>query len=357
MTRTIVEQIAYAVLYEGYILYPYRPSSLKNRQRWNFGGLCPRAYSDAQNGNEPWCMQTECLARGDASTKISIRLRFLHLVDRRVAIVPEDVSDLSEGSVSDLEFVETLKIGDRLFQSWQEANECEIELPVLSLESPGKRAPIDFFQPGSRTVEPLRDTEGRLAGALVRTQRCLEGSARVDAEKISDSLFKITVQILNLTPFAEAETASRDQAMMYSLVSNHVILAIEDGEFISLLDPPAEHVEAAANCRNVGVYPVLAGEAGRASTILASPVILYDYPTVAPESAGDLFDSAEIDEILTLRIMALTEDEKSEMRQCDERARRILDRIESDPQHLARLHGTMRPVDNFGGASAPTDPQ
>lgn len=357
MSRSIVEQIADSVLYEGYILYPYRPSSLKNRQRWNFGGLCPRAYSDAQNGSEPWCMQSECLARGDASTKIGIRLRFLHLVDRRVAIVPEGVTDLSEGSVSDLEFVETLKVGDRLFQSWQEANEREIELPVLSLESAGKRPPIDFFQPGSRTVEPLRDTEGKLAGALVRTQRCLEASARVGAEKIGDSLFKITVQILNLTPFADAETATRDQAMMYSLVSSHIILMIENGEFISLLDPPTEYVEAAASCRNVGVYPVLAGEAGRASTILASPVILYDYPTVAPESAGDLFDGAEIDEILTLRILALTEEEKSEMRQCDERARRILDRIESDPEHLTRLHGTMRPADNFGGASAPTDPQ
>ena len=36
-----VEQIANAVLYEGYILYPYRASALKNRCRWTIGGLVP----------------------------------------------------------------------------------------------------------------------------------------------------------------------------------------------------------------------------------------------------------------------------------------------------------------------------
>ena len=37
-----VDQVANAVLYEGYILYPYRPSAVKNRQRWNFGVVYPR---------------------------------------------------------------------------------------------------------------------------------------------------------------------------------------------------------------------------------------------------------------------------------------------------------------------------
>ena len=37
------EDIADAWLFEGYILYPYRPSSIKNQQRWTFGGLFPRA--------------------------------------------------------------------------------------------------------------------------------------------------------------------------------------------------------------------------------------------------------------------------------------------------------------------------
>src|SRR5262249_23518801 len=60
MTRPLVERIADAVLYEGYILYPYRPS-VKNRQRWTFGGLYPEAYSRAQGGTDACSNQTECL--------------------------------------------------------------------------------------------------------------------------------------------------------------------------------------------------------------------------------------------------------------------------------------------------------
>ena len=36
-----VESVVQALLYEGYMLYPYRPSSVKNRQRWTFGGVYP----------------------------------------------------------------------------------------------------------------------------------------------------------------------------------------------------------------------------------------------------------------------------------------------------------------------------
>ena len=87
---------------------------------------------------------------------------------------------------------------------------------------------------------------------------------------------------------------------------------------------------------------MLVGESGRRDTMLGSPIILYDYPQIAPESAGDLFDSTEIDEILTLRILTLTDEEKDEMRRSDERARRILERLESSPpEHLLELHGRI----------------
>ncbi len=77
--------------------------------------------------------------------------------------------------------------------------------------------------------------------------------------------------------------------------------------------------------------------------MLSSPIILYDYPQIAPESPGDLFDGAEIDEILMLRIMTLTDDEKREMRQSDDRARQILERTESLPdEQFMKLHGVLR---------------
>ena len=57
--------------------------------------------------------------------------------------------------------------------------------------------------------------------------------------------------------------------------------------------------------------------------MLCSPIILYDYPKIAPESAGDFFDGTEMDEMLTLRVLTLTDAEKQEMRNGDPRARRF----------------------------------
>ena len=48
---------------------------------------------------------------------------------------------------------------------------------------------------------------------------------------------------------------------------------------------------------------MLVGEEGERDTMLSSPIILYDYPQIAPESPGSLFDGTEIDEILSLRIL------------------------------------------------------
>src|SRR5271170_2001433 len=78
-------------------------------------------------------------------------------------------------------------------------------------------------------------------------------------------------------------------------------------------------------------------------TLVHAPIILYDYPKIAPESPGDLFDAGEIDEILTLRIQTLTDEEKREMRNVDAHARKILERTEALPSHdLLKMHGVMR---------------
>ena len=79
-----VEKIAAAVLYEGYVLWPYRRSAQKNQRRWTFGGVYPRAYSEAEGGNDPWLMQTQCLVVGEKPT-VEVKVRFLHVVERKVA--------------------------------------------------------------------------------------------------------------------------------------------------------------------------------------------------------------------------------------------------------------------------------
>ena len=88
---------------------------------------------------------------------------------------------------------------------------------------------------------------------------------------------------------------------------------------------------------------MLVGPEGSTDTLLCSPIILYDHPQIAPESAGDLFDGTEIDEILTLRILTLTDAEKAEMAGNDERAGALLARTEAlSEEQLQRLHGVMR---------------
>ena len=166
----------------------------------------------------------------------------------------------------------------------------------------------------------------------------------LNATRVADDLFKLHVQVKNLTPLERPPgQTSRDTALMQSLVSAHTLLGVVNGQFVSLLEPPENLQDLSTSCENVGAWPVLVGAEGERDTMLASPIILYDYPQIAPESPGDLFDGTEIDEILALRIMTMTDDEKREMRNTDDRARKILERTEALPvEHLAKLHGTLR---------------
>jgi hypothetical protein len=292
---TTVEQIADAILYEGYILYPYRASALKNGQRWNFGVLYPPSYAAAQRGSDASTMQCECLARPD---NLSITIRFLQLVTR---------------------------------ESWQEAVAREIRM-----DAPGTH-PFSF--PAG---------EDRDASGIVRRQEEIEGSVELKIQPAQQGWSRVSVRISNCGTFDVPEIDStawpvRAGALCRSLVSTHVILRAADGEFASATDPPEELRHAASACSNIGLWPVLAGDAARRDTMLASPIILYDYPQIAPESAGALFDGTEIDEILSLRILTLTDDEKREMRETDPKARSLLERTEAlDAEQWLRLHGVMR---------------
>ena len=133
------------------------------------------------------------------------------------------------------------------------------------------------------------------------------------------------------------------EALLRSFASTHAVLHLQGGEFVSLIDPPPQYAASAAECHNDKLWPVLVGEEGRRDTLLCSPIILYDFPQIAPESPGDLFDATEIDEILTLRILTLTDDEKREIDRGDERGRALLARTHAlAASQLADLHGTLR---------------
>jgi hypothetical protein len=343
MNLATVDKIAKAVLYEGYMLYPYRPSSLKNQQRWNFGVLCPQSYSEMQKGTEAWSMQTECLVEGSAPTTLEIRVRFLQLVQRSVGELTHP-GDFSTGDVPECRLVARLDVNGKVYQPWQEAIEREVILPVCNLGAlADAMVPTAFAFATEKEFEYLSDGSGKIAGVIVRERRPLCGTIEVTSARVNDTAFKISVRILNTTPFEVKSDSSRKDALLSSLVSTHTVFGTQDGQFVSLLAPPESFSEAASNCRNVGTWPVLVGEEGQCDTLLSSPIILYDYPQIAPESAGDLFDGTEIDEILSLRIMTLTDEEKREMSQSDERARQMLERTESMPvEQFMKLHGVLR---------------
>jgi hypothetical protein len=351
MNTALIEKIANAVLYEGYMLYPYRHSSVKNQQRWNFGVVYPRAYSEMQNGIDPWQMTTECLVRGDAAATIEIKVRFLQAIARQMA------KPAGGGSEAEppFEFVASLQVGEKLMQSWQEAIERDVTLEPMPLAELAAIPSNDTFAiAGGREVEAVRH-DGEIVGYIVRTRETLAGSICVRATKCGDGFFRVSVVISNLTVAAKSDIGARELVLLKSLLSAHTILGVTGGEFISLIDPSTEFQAAAADCKNAGTWPVLVGEEGARDAMLSSPIILYDYPQIAPESPGDLFDGTEIDEILALRILTLSDQEKEEIRGADDRSRQVLERTESLPaEHFMKLHGVLRgikPSDEVGEGS------
>ena len=327
MTRDPVRAIADAVLYEGYILWPYRRSALKNQRRFTFGGVYPPAHS-REHPDDPSTMHTEVLLLAPGNARLNPTVRFLHVVRRAAA----------RRNAEGLEEVDELTVGGERYTTWEEAIEREIALPATPLETlaEGKHTvPVEIE--AGREVEELPGGEA----ALVRSWHALAGTIEVEATRIEhDSAWRVSIHVENTTPFAGC---SREEALPRTFCSAHTTLHVAEGGFISLADPPEELSSAAAACRNAGTWPVLVGAPGQRTTVLSSPIILEDYPRVAPESPGDLFDGGEIDQLLILNILALTDEEKAEMAASDPRAKEILERTEAlTPEQLMALHGAIR---------------
>ncbi|HWB54203.1 MAG TPA: hypothetical protein VG722_08420 [Tepidisphaeraceae bacterium] len=330
MSKALVDKIADAVLYEGYMLYPYRPS-IKNHHRWTFGGIFPKRFCQTSATNDSASLQTQCLLTAGPSATISIKLRFLHLMDRSVQKAPA------------FEPVERLRVGEREYQSWQEAVEREVVFDRIAVDElmhgSWRRA---FSFPESRNIG-LLEHEGRIVGRLVRTQHALNGDIEISAKRLSDEVVQINICAINCTEIDPG--SSREKALMCSFASTHLILRASNGQFISLTDPPKELADFAAMCKNIGCWPVLAGEPNQTDTLLVSPIILPDYPQIAAQSPGDLFDGTEIDEILTLRVLTLTDAEKQQAAAVDDRVSQLLERTQSlAREQLMNLHGQFKPV-------------
>lgn len=324
--------VADAVLYEGYLLYPYRSSSRKNQCRWQFGVLGPPGAADAGIG-EPSELNTQFLLDGGGS--ITLVVRFLQLQHRQVQRAGPD------GRLVD---VEELRTPSWHWLSWDEAVERDVEFGPLEVETN-----VDAPQP-SWTLPMLVaggvDAEDVDGGRLVRTRHEIRGAVTMDIEH-DDGLARISLTVAcTAAPALDAQ-----EAIATSMIGTHVIAEVHGGRFVSLLEPPEPAAAAAARCRHNRCFPVLAGAPGEQHLLLVSPIILYDHPEVAEQSDGALYDSTEIDEILTLRVMTMTDEEKAQARATDPLAAAIVDRCDAmSPEAMQRLHGVLRnPPDSPGG--------
>jgi hydrogenase maturation protease len=344
MTEEEIRRLASALMYEGYLLYPYRPS-VKNVRRWTFGSLYPCAY--AERSGERSSMRTEVLIEGASDTLVRVSLRFLQVQQRSIRRFDgsgEEEAARDEGFTS----VASLEVGGEPQLPWQEGVEQEVALAAAGL---GFLAVSSVFiavrRPGQRSRDLLRDAAGTVVGDVVRERRAIQAGVDVSAQPLEPGLSRVVVTVRNETALAEPEDAL--DAERRGLMATHLLLRAEGGRFVSLTDPPENRTAAAAACSNDGCWPVLVGAPERADAVLASPIILPDHPELAPESPGDLFDGTEIDEILSLRIRTLSDSEKRQVGSGDPRARELLERTERLTRgELAALHGTWRPARKEG---------
>lgn len=328
MSTQTARALADAVMYEGYVLYPYTASARKNRSRWQFGVLVPPSFA-VRNG-EPSRVRVDLPARRAGAPQVELTLRFLH-VQRRLVFARAN---------GDFTPVERLTVDYRDYVTWDEAMPQEVALRLDAGADHGE-TPIAF--PAGRDVEDVVDATGAVQGRIVRERLALNGSLIVEAQPAGgDVVYRVSIENASTS-----EAQQREEALRSSFIATHVLASIRGGAFVSLQDPPEDAAEVVGACARSSFWPVLLDDGeprGRTSTLaLVAPIILSDHPELAAETAGDTFDGTEIDELLNLSVMTLTDDEKREARATDERTRAIVDRAESlSAEHYGKLHGAIR---------------
>ncbi|MFJ1750725.1 hypothetical protein ACIOJD_31480 [Streptomyces sp. NPDC088116] len=335
---TEARRVADALLFEGYVLYPYRASARKNQLRWQFGVLVPPSWEDAHS-EHAW-QRTECLVEPRRAGQLLVELRFLHVRRRTVERLLSDGESWAE--------VAELDLPDRVLVPWDEAEEERIEVQVPLDRLTGGGHTVRFDRPGGVDHEPIDDGGRRVIGRLVRRVRPLAGEIHLATEPLPGpyGALRLTATVRNVSPWAPDRTVDggdRAAALPHSLIGAHLLLGLPGGRFLSMTDPPQWARPAAQVCRNEHTWPVLACEEGRDDVLLSSPIILDDHPSLAAESPGPLYDATEIDEILSLRTAALTDQEKREARGTDARAAEVIDLVDGMPAEvMERLHGAIR---------------
>ena len=335
--------IADAVFYEGYLLYPYTATSHKNKLRWQFGIVVPKAHEAAGTG-EHGHQQTDVLFEATGDARIDVIFRFLHVESRSV--------EAREGAG----FVPTssLTVDGTRYLTFDESIEREVATSHWPTAGGVVDAAIRFD--GERTVEELRDAAGALAGRIVRERWPISGVLSIAATKLATpGCSRLRVRVVNDSAVVAA--SERGVVMRTAFVSAHTLLGITDGAFLSPIDPPDPVLAAKAKLANEHTWPVLVGDvtadAQRATIVLSSPIVLADFPEIAKKTGADAFDATEIDELLTLSVLSLSDAERAEARATDPRARAIVERAEAfGAPDVDRLHAVFETVPTFGSVES-----
>jgi hypothetical protein len=301
----------------------------------------PADYAAAEP-TESATSQTECILEADDAADITVVVRYLQ-VQRRT------IRDVTAAPI------ESLDLDGASITAWDEAVEHEVAvgaaLADLAVAPLVQR--LDALE--AEETEPVHSAGGEAVGYIVRRREHLEASLTVAATPLPGPwrAWHLRVRVTNGSRIGDAR-GTRDAAVPRALVALHTVVSVRRGAFISMLEPPEWARPAVDECQNIGTFPVLAGVEGGRDVILSSPIILYDHPSIAPESPGDLYDGTEIDEILTLRTLALTDDEKRAARSTDPRAAAIIDRVDAmDAMTMDRLHGAIRYLRQVTSESPP----
>jgi len=185
-------RVADAILYEGYLLYPYHQAAQKNQVRFQFGVLMPRGYT-AVDPHEGSSSQTECLLECQDSAEVSVVARFLHLQRRLVQAASPDTGELQD--------VSSLYVDGSAYTAWDEATEREqcLTTTVSSLLAGEQTA--EFHVGAGETAEDLMDVRGQLAGRLVRQWAALAAVVRLRAERVAGPFqaLRLHLEIENVT--------------------------------------------------------------------------------------------------------------------------------------------------------------
>ena len=319
------EEFIRTLLYEGYAIFPYHRTAVKNQKPVPFGAVYPAAFTKL-NPQMLDSIQAECIIEGRQDIELKICIRFLQMM--KVEVVEDGIT------------LPQYQDGEHIYYTgWQTVERSFDIEPIILRGSWQQFQLLPFFYDKQTCREPIG--EMGYAG-LIKTTESIHGVINVSIQPLPEhGGYKVSVHVKNHSELDEVEKISRDEAIMHTFLSTHTILKCTDGKFISHQQVLEQWQEVMAGCEQINQWPILMNESD--TCMLASPIIVYDHPQLNENSPGDMFDGTEIEEALLIHLAVMSDEEKSRLAKNDEKMESMLKKIsEVTPEEWIRYHGIMK---------------